>query len=189
MMPPNRLLRAAMICGLLPLGTGVGIFLLWLIARWDWLMMAGLFTVYGGIVSVLVGLGFLVAAGKQTPSARPALGILLANFPIAGFIIVVAFVIQTRFPVTVVNEGHATLDQFVVSGGGVEFDFGSVAPGQTVTRHRLIDHDGSLVFHARREGEEIEGTVEGYVTNNQGGHKRVVFDEAGEFEVLDHGRD
>jgi hypothetical protein len=117
------------------------------------------------------------------------MGVLLANFPVAGIIVCVVFVIKTRFTVTVVNFGSDPLDSFVVSGGGVEFEFGSVASRQTATRDRLIDHDGELVFHARRGGEEIEGRVEGYVTNNLGGHKRVVFDEWGDFDVLEVGRD
>ena len=185
MMPKSYLIRSALICGLLPLGTGVGIFLLWLVVRWDWLMLAGFGTICVGLLLVLVGAGFLVAARSRSPAV---LGVLLANFPVAGVIVFVAFDIETRFTVTVVNEGPAPLDAFVVSGGGVEHGFGSVAPGQTATLHRLIDHDGELVFHARRDGEEVEGEVEGYVTNGQGGHKRVVFDQAGDFEVLGVGR-
>ena len=197
-MPKSRLLHAAFICGLLPLRTGVGIFLLWFMVRWGWLIVAGVFTIYGSVLSVLVGLGFLVAhvvkrpAGERKSSliwSTPALGVLLVNFPAAALVAVAALDILTCFTVTVANNGPTTLDSFVVSGGGVEVDFGPIAPSQALTRHFFIQNDGELVFHARRDGEEIEGTVEGYVTHNQGGHKRIIFDQAGQVEVLDLGKD
>ena len=51
----NRVYRVALICGAAPLLIGVSIFILWLITRWDWLMMAGIFTLYGGVAIFVVG--------------------------------------------------------------------------------------------------------------------------------------
>ncbi|SIO67317.1 hypothetical protein SAMN05444166_8332 [Singulisphaera sp. GP187] len=38
--------KISLICGATPLFVGIAIFLLWLITRWDWLMAAGLLTLY-----------------------------------------------------------------------------------------------------------------------------------------------
>jgi hypothetical protein len=40
----------ALVCGAVPLIAGILIFLLWLITHWNWLMMAGIITLYGGLV-------------------------------------------------------------------------------------------------------------------------------------------
>ena len=51
----NRAYRVALICGAIPFLVGVSIFMLWLIMRWGGLMMAGIYTLYGGVAIFLVG--------------------------------------------------------------------------------------------------------------------------------------
>jgi hypothetical protein len=99
----NRAYRNALLCGACPLVVGVTIFLLWLVTRWDWLILAGLCTIVGGVVAFLIGafsLAIYFWFGWQTPelprrklwrSTLGCAGLLLSNFVAAGAII--AFVL------------------------------------------------------------------------------------------------
>jgi len=51
----NRAYQVALFCGSFPLLVGVSIFLLWLITRWEWLMMAGSNTLFGGVALFTIG--------------------------------------------------------------------------------------------------------------------------------------
>jgi hypothetical protein len=65
----HRSYRIALACGLIPLLTGTLIFITWLGTRWQWLEMAGLFTLLLGPFFILAGMGnlfrfhWLTAAG------------------------------------------------------------------------------------------------------------------------------
>ena len=193
-------IRSAFVCGLVPLITGTSVFLLWVLTRWDWLYGAGMLTIIAGIFVFLFGVACLAASRFDSPSGEVgrsrreslrrimALLILLINFPVAASIVVAVETIRTRYVVTIVNHGPERLDNVVVSGGGVEIEFGSVAPGATAERWFHIRTDGELVFHARRNGEEIQGSIEGYVTPGMGDDMRLTFAPDGSFTVVDERR-
>lgn len=190
-------LRSAFVCGLIPLITGTSIFLLWVLTRWDWLFVAGMLTIIAGVFVFLCGIACLTASrfdrplgevgGSRRETLRriTALLILLSNFPVAASIVVAVDTIRTRYVVTIVNHGSVPLDNVMVSGGGVEIYFGSVAPGAIAERWFNIRTDGKLVFRARRAGEDVDGTIEGYVTNGLGGDMEVTFNRDGSIEVRD----
>src|SRR5437773_2930664 len=109
----NRAYRVAVICGALPLVVGVSIFLLWLITGWDWLMMAGIFTLYGGVAIFVIGavalarFCWLACRTPEQPRRRlwpSTLGcatLLLSNFAVAGGFTATVIVIETRYTVIV----------------------------------------------------------------------------------------
>jgi hypothetical protein len=111
MASPRLFYRAALICGLAPLATGIGIFLLWLIVGWDWLMAAGVLAIFGGAISTIVGAGCLVAYAIK--AARTdcdshvgvrvtiALTALIINFPVALAIAFAAMFLFLRIQLTV----------------------------------------------------------------------------------------
>jgi hypothetical protein len=189
--------RSAFICGLIPLITGTSIFLLWVVTRWDWLIAAGMLTIMAGIVASLFGIACLVASrldrpaveigGSRRESRRRiiALLIILSNFPVAASIVVAVDLIHTLYAVTIVNRGSVPVDNVVVAGGGVEIEFGSVAPGTTSERWFHVRNDGELVYRVRRGGEDVDGTIEGYVTNGFGGDMEVTFNHDGSIVVRD----
>src|SRR4051794_11541096 len=92
-------LLGAVLCGAAPLLTGSGIFILWCGTGWDWLPLAGILTIYAGVIAVLVGMVFLFAhvvkATQQQRLWRAAnlaailavLGLLGLNFPACAAII------------------------------------------------------------------------------------------------------
>jgi hypothetical protein len=168
-----------------------------MLTRWDWLFVAGMLAIIAGLFVFLFGIACLAASRLDRPSGETAgsrreslrritaLLILLSNFPVAASIVVAVDTILTRYVVAIVNHSSVPLDNVVVSGGGVEIEFGSVAPGATAERWFHIRTDGELVFRARRGGEGVDGTIEGYVTGSQGGEMDVTFIHDGSFEVRD----
>ena|ERR1700722_10577883 len=87
--------RIAILCGTLPLSTGISIFLLWCATGWEWLEVAGMFTISMGAGLFIVGciaLGIYFWIGRKS-SALPrrelwrstliAAVILWLNFPVA----------------------------------------------------------------------------------------------------------
>ena len=188
-----------MICGATPLLGGVLIFLLWLVTRWDWLMMAGLFTVFGGVVIFLIGAIALTRfcwLAFHTPdlprhrlwfSALCCAGLLLSNFPVAGAIIATVVMIKTRYTVTVHNASQQPLYDVRVSGGGCEANLGTIPPIAIVRRSFWIQHDGQLELHAVSGSTTHDKTIDGYVTNGMGGDATVTAKPDGTISVADKG--
>jgi hypothetical protein len=95
----NRSYRAAILCGAVPLLTGISIFLLWLATRWEWLMVAGLLTLYGGVfffvtgVMALANYCWIALRMPELPKRRvwrltlACTLLLFSNFAVAGGII------------------------------------------------------------------------------------------------------
>ena len=193
----NRWLRFSVICGAAPLTVGVAIFLTWLLTRWDWLMLAGVLTIYSGLVVVAVGtIGVVLFVWKSvrvghTPrkhvawQALTVSGFLLLNVPVAAAIVASVIYIETQYVVTVINDSSAEVHSFVVSGGGVTIDIGTIAPGSEVRRAFIIKHDGELKGQGMQGGRPIEGIIEGYVTNGLGGNKLVRIQSDGTLGVAD----
>jgi protein-S-isoprenylcysteine O-methyltransferase Ste14 len=85
----------ARVCGVLPLGFGSVIFLLFLIFRATDLAIAGLFTIFGGTCLAFIGLVCAIVFHFQARRAAPQIrqraqrqalidgAIIVANFPIA----------------------------------------------------------------------------------------------------------
>ena len=99
--------RLATLCGALPLSLGTGIFVIWLVGRWDWLVFAGAVVLYGSVAVVVVGAIALAhgcwVASRSTTVSRQGMwmstlgcaGLLLVNFPVAAGIIAAAVAIMT----------------------------------------------------------------------------------------------
>ena len=89
-------LKAALVLGAAPLVIGLAIFALWVLTRAEWLMGAGVVTIYGGI-AVIVGAAVClvtyvwrswrsrsVARGRLVWQTIGVLALFLANFVAAG---------------------------------------------------------------------------------------------------------
>lgn len=179
----NRWFKAAIACALLPMATGVAIFALWLAVRWEWLMVAGLFTIFGGCVFFLAGCGCLAmycrTASDVTPQkqavASTIIGaaILLSNFPIAAGIVVAAELMYTCYSVVIDNESGKPLDRARLCGGGVCRDIGVIPAGDKSRASLWFQGDGRVEFHATCGDAPILQTVDEYVTGYMGGHAVV----------------
>jgi len=190
-------LKAALFFGVAPLVTGIGIFLAWVLSRADWLMAAGVVTIYVGMCSVAVGagcLGFYLRRSwrsQAVPRRRlvwqtvAVLALFLVNFVAAGAAVLGAMVIESKYTVAVTNQSAEPFRSARIEGGGVAIELGVIAPGKTIKRSFWIEQDGELVLRAKQGTAELEATIDGYVTNSLGGNKVVVLEADGTVNVRD----
>ncbi len=191
--------RAALICGALPLLAGVSIFLLWLVSRWEWLMVAGIFTLYGGVAVFCIGtfalarFCWLAFRTPELPRRRlwlSTLGcatLLLSNFAVAGGIIYSAIRIESRYTVVVRNNSQQPLSGVRVFGGGCEADFGTIPPGGSVRRSFWSQKDDQLEFRAVTGATTHAETIDGYITGGIGGHTTVILNPDATISVSQKG--
>ncbi len=187
----NRDYRVALICGILPLFIGVSIFVLWLITSWNWLMLAGIFTLSGGSAAFLLGILALTrycSRAFRTPvgpsrrlwlSTLGSAGLLLLNLPVAGGITLAVIAIETRYTVIVHNASQHRLDGARVFGGGCEASFPTIPPGGVARCSFRIQHDGELEFRASSGSTTHAITIDSYVTNNAGGRTTIMINPDG----------
>jgi len=182
---------AALFCGAAPLVVGVSIFLTWVVFGWNQLMAAGMFTILGGTALVIAGAIFLtvhVNQGRLTERFRwnrvyAAAALLLVNFPLAVVIAVMAVSIYTRYVVTVHNATSSEITSFILDAPGERIELGPIRSGGRARRLIAIKHDGQLTFEATDGRQVFQGTIEGYVTNNWGGHSHVKITDTGQVEI------
>jgi len=191
----DRTLRVAVLSGLLPLLIGVSLFVLWIITRWDWLMLAGAILIYGGLASFVIGSIALVRycwaacrsadppRRKWVPSALACAALLLSNFPTAGGIIAAVIAIETCYSVVVHNDSQQSLSDVRVYGGGCEADLGTIPPGGHAQRSLWIKRDGELEFRAVSSSTTHQVTIDDYVTSGIGCRTVVVINPDGTVSV------
>ncbi|MEO1996054.1 MAG: hypothetical protein ABGZ17_12340 [Planctomycetaceae bacterium] len=172
-------------------------FVLWLWLRWDSFVVAGIVTQYVGGLMFAIGMVCLTihvlrnGQSERGPIRRchkPAIiaGLqLIANVPVAAVYAVTVLNVHTRFDVAVSNETDQSVETFVVTGGGLRVDFGTIPPQATVRRSFHILRDGELSYRCQFAGGVSTGKVEGYVTHGLGGNKSIVIKPNGTIEVGD----
>jgi hypothetical protein len=193
-LPLPRLLKLAFLCGTLPLVTGTLIFLTWLITRWDWLMLAGLITIFLGLVWFVIGsIGLSLLLRRQGQIAPPerrrqnwlafsTACLLLINLPAAYYYTAWASAISTRYTLIVVNESGQHLESVMVSAPGVKREFGPIQPGGQVKRHLNFFGDGRMDFKARAS-TETSGIIDGYAMGSMGGKKVLRLKPDGAYSI------
>ncbi len=193
----KRSFLLALLCGAIPLIIGIVIFLLWLFTRGDWLMKAGIFTIYGGVGLFVVGAAALMnyfwTAWRNPDQSRKRLwlsslacaALLFSNFVVAGGIVLAVIEIETRFTVEIRNDSTSPLNDLRIFGGGVDEEIARLEPGERLHRTLDIRNDGLLNFSASHEGSPIETILEGYVTQHQSGEKIVRIKPDGSITVDD----
>ncbi len=193
----KRLYKISLICGVAPLVIGVIIFLAWYFTLWDKLLLLGIFTIYGAFTMVIIGIiclaiyllrQFRINHSFSRNIIKQGLfsgSILFANFPVAVIIVILVIKIATTFTVVVTNKSGAIIDNFVLTGPGVNINMGQIVPNENAKHSFHVAHDGVLKFKARQKDNEIEGIVESYVTSGMGGKKLIIVDLKKRFTVKD----
>jgi hypothetical protein len=181
----DRAYRLAMFCGASPLLVGVSIFVLWLLTRWDLLMIAGILTLAAGPVLcafAFLNLSHFLWLARREPDLSPRRrrlavfwcgSLLLANFPVAVGIIYAVIEIESAYTVVIHNGSAQPLDGVRVGGGGCDVYFGSIPPQGVARRSFWIQHDGELSFHATSGTIFYALSPLGYITNGAGGYRTI----------------
>jgi hypothetical protein len=174
MLWPNRFFVAAISCALVPLAAGIAVMLLWCLNDWDWLIKAGMLTILGGIVAVLVGCLLLLVSAiwsvrrvsllRLAGRIGLALVLLGVNLPLDYLVAkTAAHAPKKRAKLFVANDGP-DIEDFVLCGACLTTDFGAVRAGDFSQRKFAIKRDGRLEFQATREGRPIGGVLAERVT-------------------------
>lgn len=192
----NHPLQVAYFCALAPLSVGTTIFFSWLLLRWDTLMLAGILTIYVGTLLFLVGVVSLSAhwfrmrqngsANRQLLTKKSVLVALLLviNWPLAFFYASTAINIETGYCLVIFNNSKTPVE-VIVSGGGIQVDFGTLAPSTQSSDTFHFDRDGELTIQSTQNGNESSYLVEGYVTPGIGGSKQVIIQSDGKIQTLE----
>lgn len=176
----NRMLRAAIICGIVPIVVGVMIFLSWVIWPLRMLMDAGLLWLVVGPVIILAGvvLGviYAVLSVRRRAVSRRALkwrtlgllGLYLGNFLIAGAVVAAASRVKDladRYTITVVNSSPLALEEIRLKAPGVEVLYEDIPSGRKVARQFLLPREvGQMTFSCLYGDEPRQEVFEGYFT-------------------------
>ncbi|MBX7157612.1 MAG: hypothetical protein K1X66_04410 [Verrucomicrobiae bacterium] len=181
----KRAYQIALVCGILPLFIGILIFLLWLVTRQNWLMAVGVFTIWLGVIMVLIGavalirfcwLGFRTSELSRRRLWLLTFGcaaLLFSNFIVAGGIMTAVVAIETRYTVTIHNASLQSLKDVRITGGGCNIDFGTIKPDSVVERSFRVKHDGELKFHAVNHTTNYNQIISDYISNGLGGNLKV----------------
>lgn len=191
----NRAFRIALFCGAAPLLLGISIFLLWVLTRWNGLMLAGFLTLFVGAFLFLVGVAALALSWRQAQrredvsrrrvwlSTIGGAGLLLSNFAVVGGISVAAIAIHTSYTVKIRNTSQQAINEVRISGGGCDISFGSIPPGGSVQKRFRIQQDGELAFSAVRGQARLNSIIDDYVTGNMGGDTTVTIKPDGSISI------
>ena len=126
--------QIAVFCGAFPMACGTSLFAL-ARTRWDWLMTAGLLTIFGGVAVFFVGtiaLAHYRWLALRSPEMTPrrlrfrtlaAVGLLQSNFPLAVGYAAAAIAIDRCYTVVVHNASRQPLHHVQVVGGGCRRGF------------------------------------------------------------------
>lgn len=190
----NRWYSISLWCGLLPLCTGTTIFFTWLIIRADWLMLAGIFTIYAGLVLFCTGTMslavyfFKARANKSTgywKKSIVALIILLANFPAAATILSAVLYKESASSVTVVNNSEYKIEDIYLSDRVHRYEIGSLSPHELLVNEIHFKSEGSVGYSYTSNGIKYKGTLFGYVTGGLAVSANMVITESGEVEIIE----
>jgi hypothetical protein len=142
--PSLSLYRTVLVLGAAPMVLGGLTLLICWAMRWGWWGdYTTLVAVISGALIIAASVQLIIFALREQRyrrlsgvalQVRLLLGVLLvaSNFPVLWLYQDAPRKMTRRSTVTVINNGRATIDRFVVKNAGVNTDMGPVAPGATV---------------------------------------------------------
>ncbi len=187
--------RLVLACWLVPLVLGLAVFAAWYVTRAEPLEALGIGTILLGAGLATVGGLLLVSFYKLAlEEGRPrswavqrvllAIFLLGSNFLVALGLFFAAVDLETRFEVSLQNDTAAPLSSLRLVGGGLDLLVDEVAPGSEVTQRLRFVTDGALQLEiGGPRGAARIVALEGYVTPNLVGARRVRFAPNGEVTV------
>ena len=172
----------ALACGLIPLGIGTVVFVLFLIFRTEDFALFGFLTILVG--SCLAGVGFVCLCVYFYQSRRAApddaaiarrrvqfdLGVIVANFSIAFGMAWLGLWLMSRVTITVHNRDAVPIgDVHVATNYGGTHNLGTIAPHNTKAI-TLSDKDfDELQFNYVQNGVQYQETINQYAVEVEDG--------------------
>jgi uncharacterized membrane protein len=191
----KKLYPVSIIFGAAPLIIGVSVFIVWYFSKAEFLEIAGIFTILGGLVSVVVAaISLIIYLWYQSKKdkfgkvlfKKVALSadIIILNFPVAFICMVSALNILTAYVLTIKNNSELNIDKVQISAPGINNEIKLLKPGEEISLDLDFKGDGILEFAAMQEHKRVEGVVESYVTGSMGGYGAILFQNNGEYIII-----
>jgi len=191
----KKLYAASIIFGVAPLIFGIFVFALWYFTRADVLIMAGVFTIIGGLVSVLIAAICLIVylwhqlrngiAGKILLKRGVLTAIIIiANFPIGYFCSNAALNIITQYVLTIENKSTSVITGATIMAPGISKQFESIKPNEKIVLKLNFKGDGILEFEVKQGATDFGGVIEPYVTGSLGGATTLIFENDGQYKIV-----
>jgi len=191
----NKLYRSSIFFGVAPLIIGTCVFALWYLTKVDVLILVGVYTIIGGLISVLVAAIclaiYLYRETQRKTSAKTLFkkgllsgGVIIVNFPLAFILAFTAITIITSYSLTIRNNSSSTVSRITITAPGVSRIIEGVRPNEESTQKFKFKSDGVLRFSATHNENEFSGIIEGYVTSNMGGEPVLIIKDNGKYEVI-----
>ena len=186
---------AAVACGVIALGGGVGIFLLWFVSRWTVWMVAGMAWLKVGLLLFAFGCVFLlifilttwehagISRRRRNGASLAAGAVLVSCFPVALGIVAAVHVLLSMCVVHIHNRSSAPLEDISFVGYNNTYEMHDVRAERRRTCRLYYPGEGDVVLHATLRGKPVEAMVFGYVTTGMGGQARVVVYDDGSVNV------
>ena len=181
-----------MVCGLVPLCTGILIFLCWLVFRDNWLETAGVYTIYVGVASFVIGMFCLTLYVIQSRNSKVigywkrsmvSLVILVSNFPVAVAIFSTVFYMISISTVTIENRMKIKIESLVLSERGHVYNIGAVLPNETLEKNYRFQSEGAVHYSFTRGKKKYGGIMFGYVTGGVGSKAKMLITKTGEVKI------
>jgi hypothetical protein len=174
------LFRIALACGAIPLGSGIGVFLLWLLLGGTTLTIVGLALIPIGGGLFLAGSGSLIAYVRNQRKVKgewrraidwrvvAVASLLLVNFPAALACLAGASYIMDTRVISVSNATSTPVDSFIVHTSQRAIELGPIAPNATVRFRYRVRGDTEVTYTMSQAGSSSTGTIEPYGTDMSG---------------------
>ena len=182
-------MRAAFACWALPLIVGVSLVSLFRFIDSEFLIDAGLLTLWIGSWLVGIGVICLVVNAVLVHRAGADHGrrgiliflLLLANFPAGVFCAAQGMQIDgSRYRVRVVNEMASPVNGCRLMGAGIEEELGEIAPGSSGATWFFVRESGKIRLVGDADGRLISSIVDEEARRYSGGTLRVTITPEGE---------
>lgn len=190
-------LNLAAAFGLLPLVTGITIYLLMRFTSWFFLAVAGICVLWFGLFMVPIGLFSIVfymfGMGDSHGHSRLqrrlrtllVAGVLLLNFPAAWFCVTSLLDEMARYTVTVFNNSNQDIQQITIDYPHQHLELGPLLRNAQRTVDFKIEGDGNISLSAWYGSSRVDLDVEGYITNGSSRARIVILKPSGLIEIMD----
>jgi heme/copper-type cytochrome/quinol oxidase subunit 2 len=189
--------KASIGFGLFPLIAGIGIYLLWLKTRANFLMTAGFLNILLGLISVLIAfvcLRVFMVKNRKENNKHPKIKLVIAffiifsNFPAAFAIIEAVQYEKSVYNIYIKNNSKHSVEHFSLTERNKEILVGDVNSKDILNKTIHFRHEGSVEYKFDLNGERYSGLLFGYVTSGLSFSADIIITEDKKVEIKVHNR-
>ena len=166
----DQLYYRAIAFAVAPSVVGVFILILWYFTRAGLLEDAGLFTIFAGLISILIASIYLIVSllwEYQIKTSSKVLyrrgllcaAIIIVNFPAAYVCIAIATNLMNQHTLTIENNSASVIDRLILTAPGLNKVIKQISPRKNKTLRFNFAGEGVLEFKAKQNDVEFGGVI------------------------------